>query len=56
MYFGTEDDATVAKASELGATVMVPPTDIPPGRFAVLIDPDGAAFRSDQDGTYALLT
>jgi predicted enzyme related to lactoylglutathione lyase len=45
VYFGTEDtDATVAKASELGATTLVPPTDIPPGRFAVLMDPDGAAF------------
>jgi len=24
---------------------MVPPTDIEPGRFAVLIDPVGAAFN-----------
>lgn len=45
VYFGTEDtDATVAKATGLGATTLVPPTDIPPGRFAVLADPDGAAF------------
>lgn len=45
VYFGTEDtDATVAKASELGGTTLVPPTDIPPGRFAVLMDPGGAAF------------
>jgi predicted enzyme related to lactoylglutathione lyase len=45
VYFGTEDtDDTVAKASELGAATLVPPTDIPPGRFAVLMDPDGAAF------------
>ncbi len=45
VYFGTEDtDATVAKASELGAVTLVPPTDIPPGRFAVLMDPDGASF------------
>jgi uncharacterized protein len=45
VYFGTEDaDATVAKASELGATTLVPPTDIPPGRFSVLMDPEGAAF------------
>lgn len=45
VYFGTDDtDATVAKAAELGATTLVPPTDIPPGRFAVLMDPDGAAF------------
>jgi predicted enzyme related to lactoylglutathione lyase len=45
VYFGTDDtDATVAKASQLGAVTVVPPTDIPPGRFAVLMDPDGAAF------------
>jgi predicted enzyme related to lactoylglutathione lyase len=45
VYFGVADtDATVAKATELGATTIVPPTDIPPGRFAVLTDPDGATF------------
>jgi predicted enzyme related to lactoylglutathione lyase len=45
VYFGTDDtDATVAKADKLGATTLVGPTDIPPGRFAVLMDPDGAAF------------
>jgi hypothetical protein len=45
VYFGVDDtDATVAKATELGATALVPPTDIPPGRFAVLADPDGATF------------
>ncbi|HUC38453.1 MAG TPA: VOC family protein [Acidimicrobiales bacterium] len=45
VYFGTEDtDATVAKAGKLGATTLVPPTDIPPGRFSVLADPEGAAF------------
>ena len=45
VYFGTEDtDSTVAKASKLGATTLVQPTDIPPGRFAVIMDPDGAAF------------
>jgi predicted enzyme related to lactoylglutathione lyase len=45
VYFAVEDtDATVAKASELGGTVSVPPTDIPPGRFAVLNDAQGAVF------------
>ena len=45
VYFGTENtDATVARATELGAMTLLPPTDIPPGRFAVLMDPDGAAF------------
>ena len=45
VYFAVDDtDATVAKAQELGGMVMVPPTDIPPGRFAVLADDRGAAF------------
>ena len=45
VYFGVDDtDASVSKATELGATTLVPPTDIPPGRFAVLADPDGAVF------------
>jgi predicted enzyme related to lactoylglutathione lyase len=37
-------DATVAKARELGATVTVEPVDMPIGRFAGMIDPQGAAF------------
>lgn len=46
VYIATDDaDATVAKASELGASVIVEPTDIPEvGRFAVLEDPVGAVF------------
>ncbi|MFY9826283.1 MAG: VOC family protein [Thermoanaerobaculia bacterium] len=36
-------DKTVARAQELGAKVMVPPTPIPTvGRFAVIADPQGA--------------
>jgi predicted enzyme related to lactoylglutathione lyase len=35
----------VKKATELGASVIVEPRDIPgTGRFAVLLDPQGAAF------------
>jgi predicted enzyme related to lactoylglutathione lyase len=37
-------DATTAKARELGATVTVEPMDMPIGRFAGLIDPQGASF------------
>lgn len=45
VYFGVDDaDAIVSKATEIGASALVPPTDIPPGRFAVLSDPDGAVF------------
>ena len=44
-YFLVDDtDATVAKAGELGGSVIVPASDIPPGRFAVLADPQGAMF------------
>jgi predicted enzyme related to lactoylglutathione lyase len=46
VYFGASGvDADAKKAADLGATVIVEPTDIPgTGRFAVLIDPQGAAF------------
>jgi predicted enzyme related to lactoylglutathione lyase len=44
--FAVDDtDATIAKATELGATVAVPPADIPAGRFAVLLDPQGTPFE-----------
>ena len=46
IYFAVDScDDTAAKAKSLGAQVIVPPADIPnTGRFAVLIDPQGAAF------------
>jgi predicted enzyme related to lactoylglutathione lyase len=45
VYFSVDDcDATVAQANGLGATTMAPPMDIPPGRFAVLADANGASF------------
>jgi predicted enzyme related to lactoylglutathione lyase len=46
VYFAVDDcDATVQKATELGANVMKPAEDIPGvGRFAILIDPQGAPF------------
>lgn len=44
-YFAVADtDASATRAQELGGTISVPPTDIPPGRFAVLNDPHGAVF------------
>jgi uncharacterized protein len=44
-YFTVEDaEGTVKKAQELGAQVMMPPTTIPQGTFAVLTDPAGATF------------
>jgi hypothetical protein len=46
VYLTVEDcDASVQKAESLGAKILMPPTDIPQvGRFAVLQDPQGAAF------------
>ena len=46
VYFAVDDcDRVVAKATGLGAKVMVPPTDIENvGRFAMLTDPEGSGF------------
>ena len=45
VYFAVDDtDATVAAATKGGATVIVEPMDIRPGRMAVLSDPQGAVF------------
>ena len=45
VYFAVDDtDATAARCVELGGSVPVPPNDIPPGRFAVLNDPQGGHF------------
>lgn len=45
-YFAVDDcDASTQKATELGAMAIKPPDDIPGiGRFAILLDPQGAAF------------
>ena len=41
-----DTDASVARAQELGAELLVPPMDLPDiGRFAVLQDPVGAVFQ-----------
>jgi predicted enzyme related to lactoylglutathione lyase len=46
VYFAVADtDATCARCTELGGSVHVPPTDIPPGRFSLLQDPQGAMFQ-----------
>jgi predicted enzyme related to lactoylglutathione lyase len=45
VYFAVEDtDATVAKITSLGGSVVSPPMDIPQGRFAAVSDPHGAMF------------
>jgi hypothetical protein len=44
--FAVKDvDAVVNKARELGATIIYDPMDMPIGRFAGLIDPQGAAIQ-----------
>ncbi|WP_156822647.1 VOC family protein [Demetria terragena] len=53
LYFGTDDvTATVERATEAGATVLVAASDAGPasGRFAILQDPAGAAFGLWQGG------
>ena len=45
LYFNVDDvDARFNKAIELGGREMVAPQDMPGGRFAIVSDPQGAAF------------
>jgi uncharacterized protein len=37
-------DDSAARAQQLGGTVLLPPMDVPVGRFCILADPAGAAF------------
>ncbi len=46
VYFVVADaDATAAMITDLSGTIMLPPTDIEPGRFAMAMDPTGAMFN-----------
>jgi uncharacterized protein len=45
LYFAVVDvDATNARATQLGATTVMGPMDVPNGRFAVIRDPQNAVF------------
>jgi len=45
VYFAVEDtDASVEQAKQGGGSVMVPPMEVPAGRFSILVDPHGASF------------
>lgn len=46
IYIAVDDvDASAARAQELGATALVPPTDIPGvGRYSTIQDPQGAVI------------
>jgi hypothetical protein len=44
-YFAVNDcDDAVATVQKLGGSLQMPPMDIEPGRFALVIDPQGAMF------------
>ena len=45
IYFTVDDvDAAHRKALDLGAQELLPPQDMPGGRFAIVTDPEGASF------------
>ncbi len=45
VYFAVEDcDKGVALVEQLGGSLMVPPIEVPAGRFALVADPQGAPF------------
>jgi len=45
-YLRVDDvDASTAAAEANGGQVLVPPTDIPPGRFSAVASPSGAVFN-----------
>ncbi|HEX5979522.1 MAG TPA: VOC family protein [Thermoleophilaceae bacterium] len=45
VYFGSEDvDADAGRIGDAGGNVLVPPTDVPGGRFLAAQDPQGAVF------------
>jgi predicted enzyme related to lactoylglutathione lyase len=45
VYFASSDvDRSARRAAELGGRIVVPPVDIPNGRIAVALDPQGAPF------------
>lgn len=50
-----DTDASVEKVQELGGTVVLPPMDIPIGRFSVVADPRGAAFTVAQGDTFGTI-
>jgi predicted enzyme related to lactoylglutathione lyase len=46
VYFSVADtEAAVARVTELGGSLVVPPMDVEPGRFATVADPTGATFN-----------
>jgi predicted enzyme related to lactoylglutathione lyase len=44
MFTAADADAVAVRVSETGGSVIVPPSEVPVGRFAMMADPHGAAF------------
>jgi uncharacterized protein len=47
-FWVTDPDATAARATDLGGSVLAPPSDSLVGRSGVLADPQGASFTISQ--------
>ena len=44
-YFATDDlDVAIASVTDAGGSVLMPPREVPAGRFGAVRDPQGAAF------------
>ena len=45
-FWVADADEAAARTQELGGTVLLPPMDIPVGRFTIVADPQGAVFTA----------
>jgi uncharacterized protein len=45
-FWVADADKAAARTQELGGTVLLPPLDIPVGRFTIVADPQGAVFSA----------
>jgi uncharacterized protein len=45
-FWVADADQAAARTKELGGTVLLPPMDIPVGRFTIVADPQGAVFTA----------
>lgn len=53
LYYASTGDleGAIARATRRGAKLVLPPSDVPGGRMAQLVDPQGAAFALHQAAT-----
>ena len=45
-FWVADADTAATKAGELGGVVVLPPMDVPVGRFTIVADPQGAVFSA----------